>query len=189
MQEGDHVYANDGAERVFILNTTFTPLEAGTASVRLNQASGCEQYPCQASNGSDVGFGCSYCNFSLFCTPCAVGSVSTDGRTCAIGSNCVGTWSTCSSDCRRDWTQTAAPSGAGAACPAAPRCAAGEDDCPDIALFAVVVVLFVCCIGGCLCALLHMRRAKASGQPAQPFLSMQEEAPLLSLSRGKVHGP
>ena len=161
MQEGDHVYATsnstfmqvmqvNGAERVYILNTSFTPVEDGTASVRLNRASGCEQYPCHASNGSDVGFECSYSNFSLFCTPCAVGSVSTDGRTCAMGSNCDGTWSTCSSDCRRDWTQTAAPSGAGAACPSAPRCAAGEDDCPSdntalhIELFAIVVVLFVC---------------------------------------------
>eukprot|EP01046_Picozoa_sp_COSAG06_P115463 COSAG06_NODE_62366_length_265_cov_0.626506_1_plen_36_part_01 len=36
MQEGDHVYASvdsdwgGGAERVFILNTSFTPLEDGT---------------------------------------------------------------------------------------------------------------------------------------------------------------
>eukprot|EP01046_Picozoa_sp_COSAG06_P069457 COSAG06_NODE_18949_length_859_cov_2.161629_2_plen_30_part_01 len=30
MQEGDHVYARDGTERVFILNTSFTPLEDGT---------------------------------------------------------------------------------------------------------------------------------------------------------------
>eukprot|EP01046_Picozoa_sp_COSAG06_P036605 COSAG06_NODE_4051_length_4630_cov_10.994262_5_plen_463_part_00 len=176
---GDHVYAradsdyslSDGAERVFILNTSFTPVEDGTASIRLEQPSGCEQYPCHASNGSDdAGFGCSYSNFSLFCTPCAVGSVSTDGRTCAVPEcppdqcltpdqrtcidcprDCDGIWSTCSSDCRRDWTQTAAPSGAGAACPAAPRCAAGEDDCPsddtafNIELFAIIVVLFVCC--------------------------------------------
>ena len=144
------MYADDGAERVFVLITTFTPVEDGTASVRLNQASGCEQYPCQASNGSDAGFECSYSNFSLFCT-CPVGSVSIDGRTCTMGSNCDGIWSTCSSDCRRDWTQTAAPSGAGAACPAAPRCAAGEDECPlgdtafAVELFAVIVVLFVCC--------------------------------------------
>ena len=161
----------DGAERVYIINTSFIPVEAGTASVRLNQDYGCEQYPCRASNGSDdAGFGCSYYDFSLFCTPCAVGSVSTDGRTCAVPEcppdqcltpdqrtcidcprDCDGIWSTCSSDCRRDWTQTAAPSGAGAACPAAPRCAAGEDDCPlgdtafAVELFAVIVVLFVCC--------------------------------------------
>eukprot|EP01046_Picozoa_sp_COSAG06_P093544 COSAG06_NODE_39727_length_409_cov_1.129032_1_plen_42_part_10 len=42
------MFANDYAGRVYIINTTFTPVEAGTASVRLNKASGCEQYPCQA---------------------------------------------------------------------------------------------------------------------------------------------
>jgi len=135
------------APRVFIVNTSFNRLVGGSTSVHIGRESGCEEFPCNSSHGSS----CSYRNFSLFCTPCVVDSYSLDGRTCTACSHgqhasqdqrsctddrepaidCAGEWSACSSDCRREWTQTAAPSGTGAACPVEPRCAAGEDDCPQ----------------------------------------------------------
>jgi hypothetical protein len=135
------------ARRVLVLNSSFIPLADGSASVFVGRASGCEEFPCNVSRGSS----CSYRNFSLFCTPCLIDSYSPDGRSCiacALGQHasrdqrsctdkreytidCAGEWSACSTDCRREWTQTAAPSGTGAACPAEPRCATGEDNCPQ----------------------------------------------------------
>ena len=49
--------------------------------------------------------------------------------------DCNGSWSSCTAACEaaaaRTWTQAAAPSGSGAACPeVAPNCAAGEGACP-----------------------------------------------------------
>eukprot|EP01044_Picomonas_judraskeda_P017006 COSAG03_NODE_3121_length_2201_cov_3.873930_1_plen_528_part_10 len=142
--DADHISATP---RVLILNTSFTPLAGGSASVYIGRESGCSEFPCNSSHGSS----CSYRNFSLFCTPCVVDSYTLDGRTCTACSHgqhasqdqrsctddrelaidCAGEWSACSSDCRREWTQTAAPSGTGAACPVEPRCATGEDDCPQ----------------------------------------------------------
>ena len=152
--------------RVLVLNSSFSPIADGSASVFVGRASGCEQFPCNVSRGSS----CSYRNFSLFCTPCLIDSYSPDGRSCiacALGQHasrdqrsctdkreytidCAGEWSACSTDCRREWTQTAAPSGTGAACPAEPRCATGEDDCQSrfmlvLELVVVVCVLMCCC--------------------------------------------
>ena len=154
------------APRVFILNTSFSPLVGGSTSVHIGRESGCEEFPCNSSHGSS----CSYRNFSLLCTPCVVDFYSLDGRTCTACSHgqhasadqrsctddrepaidCAGEWSACSSDCRREWTQTAAPSGTGAACPVEPRCAAGEDDCQSSAMIVlelvfVASVLMFCC--------------------------------------------
>ena len=155
------------APRVFILNTSLSPLVGGSTSVYIGRESGCEEFPCNSSHGVN----CSYSNFSLLCTPCVVGSYSLDGRTCTACSHgqhasqdqrsctddrepaidCAGEWSACSSDCRREWTQTAAPSGTGAACPVEPRCAAGEGDCQSSAtivleLVFIVSVLIFCCV-------------------------------------------
>ena len=60
-----------------------------------------------------------------------------DTATCAPGEgdcpanvDCAGTWSDCTSACEREWTETAAQSGDGEACPDAPDCSPGEGDCP-----------------------------------------------------------
>merc|ERR1719409_26273 len=49
--------------------------------------------------------------------------------------DCAGSWSACTSACEgagsRTWTETAAQSGTGAACPAATNCQPGEADCPS----------------------------------------------------------
>ena len=147
------------APRVFIVNTSFNRLVGGSTSVHIGRESGCEEFPCNSSHGSS----CSYRNFSLLCTPCAVDFYSLDGRTCTACSHgqhasqdqrsctddrepaidCAGEWSACSSDCRREWTQTAAPSGTGAACPVEPRCAAGEGDCQSSATIVLELVFIV----------------------------------------------
>ena len=44
--------------------------------------------------------------------------------------DCAGTWSPCTAECRRTWASSAEQSGSGAACPEAPACEAGQDDCP-----------------------------------------------------------
>eukprot|EP01045_Picozoa_sp_COSAG04_P014013 COSAG04_NODE_1027_length_8681_cov_106.498019_3_plen_580_part_00 len=45
--------------------------------------------------------------------------------------DCAGSWSGCNSECVwTTWTETAAPSVDGAACPSAPSCPAGQGDCP-----------------------------------------------------------
>ena len=44
--------------------------------------------------------------------------------------DCAGTWSPCTAECRRTWASSADQSGSGAACPVAPACEAGQDDCP-----------------------------------------------------------
>ena len=158
--------------RVLVLNSSFSPIADGSASVFVGRASGCEQFPCNVSRGSS----CSYRNFSLFCTPCLIDSYSPDGRSCiacAHGQHasrdqrsctdkreytmdCAGEWSACSTDCRREWTQTAAPSGTGAACPAEPRCATGEDDCQSSAML-VLELVFVVCVVMCCCARFNKR--------------------------------
>eukprot|EP01045_Picozoa_sp_COSAG04_P009344 COSAG04_NODE_538_length_12896_cov_41.168243_9_plen_1402_part_00 len=50
-----------------------------------------------------------------------------------VAANCTGDWSACTIDCElavdRQWEQFTASSGSGAACPQAPDCAPGEDEC------------------------------------------------------------
>jgi len=43
--------------------------------------------------------------------------------------DCTGTWSDCDANCERTWSPGLPQIGAGAACPEAPSCSAGEDEC------------------------------------------------------------
>lgn len=156
---GDHVYAS---VRVLIFNSAFSPILDGPTSVYLERESGCEEYLCNSSHSSS----CSYSNFSLSCAPCLENSysfdrlciacsrgkrASRDQRSCTDDAiDCAGEWSACSVACRREWTQTAAPRGTGAACSAEPRCVAGEDKCQSRALIAIELafilsILILCC--------------------------------------------
>ena len=55
---------------------------------------------------------------------------------CPLNTDCAGEWSACTDACetasQRTWTETAAQSGGGAACPAATDCSPGDGDCPSL---------------------------------------------------------
>eukprot|EP01043_Picozoa_sp_COSAG02_P031195 COSAG02_NODE_2024_length_10084_cov_130.539509_12_plen_205_part_01 len=54
--------------------------------------------------------------------------------TAVVDSDCLGTWSSCTASCEaagdRQWTETSAQSGSGAACPPASDCEPGDGNCP-----------------------------------------------------------
>lgn len=60
---------------------------------------------------------------------------------CPSNTDCVGSWSACTSDCVREWNTTTEQSGTGVPCPAsneAPDCSPGEDECPSSSTDVVV---------------------------------------------------
>ena len=60
-----------------ISDTNFEPFEAGGGSVFIGgQLAGCDINPCP------LGFGCSYSQYSLTCTPCSTTTASLDGKAC-----------------------------------------------------------------------------------------------------------
>jgi hypothetical protein len=72
--DGGHaIYARDPV-RMYVYDTEWEPFVDGTVSV--NRLGDCEVYPC------DLGFGCTYQEYSLSCEPCPAGTVSSDGITC-----------------------------------------------------------------------------------------------------------
>ena len=76
------------------------------------------------------------------------GCADSDAAPCA---HCAGTWTgTCTSDCvLPTWTEAAAQSGQGAACPVAPSCPSGEGTCPRFSTGGFVGLLC-----GIICVLL-----------------------------------
>jgi hypothetical protein len=113
---------------------------AGTAAAAVCAAdgaytvSGCEEIVCgvdQSVERVDDNFVCVDCPSGVVSKQ--TGDLVTGGVTyCNV--DCAGTWSTCTSACEnaaaRVWTESAAQSGQGDACPYAIDCAAGEDACP-----------------------------------------------------------
>eukprot|EP01043_Picozoa_sp_COSAG02_P052433 COSAG02_NODE_5647_length_4153_cov_5.533300_1_plen_1278_part_10 len=79
---GWHMHTN-GPTEFFVYNTSFDPFERGTHfSLYLDVLAGCDIYPCP------VGFGCSYENYSLSCTPCPGSLISRDGIRCELPYTC-----------------------------------------------------------------------------------------------------
>eukprot|EP01046_Picozoa_sp_COSAG06_P023440 COSAG06_NODE_1862_length_8199_cov_7.440741_2_plen_2345_part_00 len=78
--EGHHILATGTADRVYIYNSSYDPLIHASVSVAI--LSGCEEHPCDSSNGFVTGLGCTYRNFSLSCEPCPTSLYSPKGISC-----------------------------------------------------------------------------------------------------------
>jgi predicted outer membrane repeat protein len=76
-QKGTHIYASSSPALFFVRNTTFDPIDLDKA-VALNRLAGCQEFAC------DPGNACAYFDYSLFCTPCDVGTVSKGGVACSV---------------------------------------------------------------------------------------------------------
>ena len=95
------------------------------------------------TSGTVIGNSQSECCRSLTCADWDVRNECEDGTTLTSGTvignsqgeccvsdvDCDGTWSSCTADCERTFTETTAQSGSGTDCPEEPLCDPGDGDC------------------------------------------------------------